>query len=203
MKILHIDSSSAGDHSVSRRYSAEVVSELLVKYPGSVVTYHDVATKPFKLVDSLLLGALFTEPVHLTDAQKAAIAPSDQATDELLVSDIVVIGSPMHNFSVPSSLKTWIDSVVRLGKTFRYSEMGPVGLIPGGKKVYLVLSRGGVYSEGPAAAFDHQESYLRAILGFIGLTDVTVILAEGTTMGPEAVSRMTNSVSMQMQQAFP
>ncbi len=198
MNILHIDSSPAGDKSYSRKYSAELTQKLLAKNPGAHVTYHDLANHPLPHVDPLMLDAMFTPPEHHNDAHKKAIASSDKATAEVLAADIIVIGAPMYNFSIPSALKAWIDNIVRNGKTFAYGEKGPHGLIPPGKKVYLVVSRGGMYSEGPYKAFEHQDSYLKAILGFIGLTDVEVLVAEGTAMGPDAVAKLAVDAEAQL-----
>jgi FMN-dependent NADH-azoreductase len=117
---------------------------------------------------------------------------SDALVDELFAAEVIVIAAPMHNFGVPSSLKAWIDHIVRPGRTFTYSEKGPQGLMTG-KKAVLVLARGGVYSEGPMQAFDFQEPYLRAALGFIGITDVEVIRVEGVAFGEEAVSQALRS----------
>jgi FMN-dependent NADH-azoreductase len=191
MNLLHIDSSPAGDQSFSRKYSAALAKGLLAKNPGAHVTYHDLASHPFSHVDPVMLGAMFTPADQHNDAQKKAIAASDKATAEVLAADIIIIGAPMYNFSIPSVLKAWIDNIVRNGKTFAYGEKGPHGLIPPGKKVYLVVSRGGVYSEGPAKAVEHQDSYLKAILGFVGLTDVEVLIAEGTALGPDSVAKLT------------
>ncbi len=202
MKILHIDSSPAGSTSTSRKYSAEVVGRLMEKHPLALVTTHDLVSKPHRLVDGAMLAGMFMPAEALSVDQKAAIARSDEAVDELLAADIVVIGAPMHNLSVPAVLKTWIDSVVRVGRTFKYTETGVVGLIPPGKKVYLVLSRGGIYSQEPFKSYDHQESYLRAILGVVGITDVVTIAAEGTNMGPEMMAAMETSVSAQIAAAM-
>jgi FMN-dependent NADH-azoreductase len=122
------------------------------------------------------------------DALKADVAMGQVALEEFLAADIVVIGAPMYNLGVPSQLKAWIDRISVAGKTFRYGEHGPVGLC-GGKKLVIASSRGGVYSAGsPAANFDHQETYLKAAFGLLGITDITFIRAEGVAMGPQARS---------------
>ena len=186
MRILHIDSSILGRNSASRILSAEVVARLTAATPAAEVEYLDLAAE---------------RPLHLTGSYMAAVAGADVGDpavaddfargnayiDQLIGADIIVIGLPMYNFSIPSQLKAWIDHVVIRGRTFRYGEKGPEGLLPPGKKVFLASSRGGVYSAGsPAAFLEHQESYLRGILGFIGLRDVTVVRAEGVNAGPEA-----------------
>ena len=129
-----------------------------------------------------------TEPGQLSDRQKELVALSDELIAELEVADTIVLAVPMYNFSIPSTLKAWIDHVARRGRTFRYTEKGPEGLLRD-KKVFVLVSRGGVYSKGsPAAPFDFQEPYLRTVLGFLGLTDVTFVHFEGVGMGPEAAA---------------
>jgi len=120
------------------------------------------------------------------------LALSDVLVDELFAADVIVVAAPMHNFGIPSSLKAWVDHIVRPGRTFTYSEGRPQGLVIG-KKAVLVLASGGVYSEGPMQAADFQEPYLRAVLGFIGLTDVEVIRVEGVALGEKALSQALNS----------
>jgi FMN-dependent NADH-azoreductase len=184
MKLLHIDSSILGQGSVSRDLSADVVATFRGRYPGLTVARLDLAATPIGHLTAAHLAAAQGAPVE--DALKSDVAIGQVALEEFLAADIVVIGAPMYNFSVPSQLKAWIDRISIAGKTFRYGEHGPVGLC-GGKKVVIASSRGGVYREGsPAALFDHQESYLRAAFGFLGITDITFIRAEGVMMGPEA-----------------
>lgn len=184
MKLLHIDSSILGHGSVSRILSAEMVQALRARSAGLDVTYRDLSAEPLGHLTAGHLGALQGAPVDAglqadVDAGKAAL-------EEFLDADVVVIGAPMYNFGIPSQLKAWIDRLAVAGKTFRYGAMGPEGLC-GGKKVIVASSRGGVFSAGtPTAAFDFQETYLRALFGFLGVTDVTFVRAEGVAMGPEA-----------------
>ncbi len=187
MKLLHIDSSILGPHSVSRVLSAEIVERERTLHPGLEVVYRDLAAEPSPHLSGAHLAAWRGAPVE-DSALAADLARGAAYIDELFAADIVVIGAPMYNFGIASQLKTWIDRVAVAGKTFRYGADGkPESLLPKGKKTFLASSRGGVYSEGAAAAFlEHQENYLRAVLGFIGLTDVTVIRAEGVAIGPEA-----------------
>jgi len=124
------------------------------------------------------------------------MARSDKLIDELFAADVVVMAVPMHNFGLPSTLKAWIDHIARAGRTFAYSEKGPQGLLKE-KKAILVLARGGVYSDGPAKPLDFQESYLRSILGFLGITDVQVVRVEGVAMGEDAVKRALASARAQ------
>ncbi|HUC17639.1 MAG TPA: FMN-dependent NADH-azoreductase [Acetobacteraceae bacterium] len=184
MKILHIDSSILGPGSVSRALSAEIVAALEARDPSAGVTYRDLEAAPV----GHLSGA------HLAAAQGAVpeaaslredLAAGQTALEEFLAADIIVIGAPMYNFGVPSQLKAWIDRLAVDGKTFRYTASGPEGLA-GGKSVIIASSRGGLYGpETPSAFLDHQESYLRGIFGFFGITDVRFVRAEGVNLGPE------------------
>lgn len=186
--ILHIDSSPMGDNSVSRKLTAKTVAELIAKKPDSKVIARDLAASPMPHVDGATLGAMFTPAEQRDAASNAAVKLSEEAVEEVIAADVIVIGAPMWNFGIPSSLKAWIDHVVRARRTFQYNDQGQiVSLLPPNKKVIIVSSRGGVYSEGPMAFMDHQESYLKAVLGFIGLTDVSFVRAEGVAMGAEAV----------------
>jgi FMN-dependent NADH-azoreductase len=134
-----------------------------------------------------MLGAYFTPAEQRNAEQAFTIKTSDTLVDELLAADTIVIGAPMYNFSVTSGLKAWIDHVARAGRTFKYGANGPEGLVSG-KKVIVFVATGGAYSEGPAAAYDHTTTYLRSVLGFLGMTDVTFVVAEGVAMGEEAVA---------------
>lgn len=182
MNILHIDSSVTGGNSVSRRLTRSIVDEWQRAHPGAAVTYRDLAADAPDHLSSETLGARFA-PVEQHSASQREQRRMDEALlEEFLAADLVVLGAPMYNFSVPSQLKAWIDRVLVAGRTFRYTPDGPLGLV-GGKKVVIASTRGGVYSEGDAATvMDHQEAYLRAALGFIGVTDVTIIRAEGMNM---------------------
>jgi FMN-dependent NADH-azoreductase len=183
MNLLHVDSSILGGNSVSRQLSAAVVEQLTAVIPGLSVQREDLAATPLQHMSSAhLAAAQGTTPE--TVALEFDVAHGQKALEAFLAADIVVVGAPMYNFSIPSQLKAWIDRLSVAGKTFRYSEKGPEGLA-GGKKVILVSSRGGFYGEGsPAAALDHQESYLRAVFGFFGITDISIIRAEGVNYGP-------------------
>jgi FMN-dependent NADH-azoreductase len=172
MNILHLDSSISGEASVSRKVSADIIAKLKAQTPGANVVYRDLVANP---LEHLTLPA-FGQP-------EAA-----EIMAEFMAADTVVIGVPMYNFGVPSQLKAWIDRIAVAGQTFKYTETGPVGLVTG-KRVILAASRGGMYGEGmPAAAVEHAVSYVQAVLGFIGVSDVQVIVAEGVAMGPEAAA---------------
>jgi len=183
--LLHIDSSPLGDASVSRQLTAEIASAWTKANPGGTVSHLDVAATPLDhLTAELMQVVKFRNLDGLNDRQQQELATTDALVDQLLASDILVIGAPMFNFSVPSQLKTWIDRICQAGRTFRYTETGPVGMVTG-KKAIIISTRGGIHSTNPAVtALDHQEAYLKTVLGFIGITDVTIIRAEGMGMGP-------------------
>ena len=185
MQLLHLDSSVLGTASVSRQLSAELVARQRALHPGIRVVSRDLSADP---------------ALHLSGAHMAAFqgAATDDATitadllkgnacmDELFESDVLVIGAPMYNLSIPTPLKAWIDRIAVAGKTFRYTATGPEGLLKN-KKAFIASSRGGVYSAGsPGAAFEHQESYLLGLLAFLGVTDVTVVRAEGLAFSAQA-----------------
>lgn len=184
MNILHLDASaSEQDTSHTRRLGAQLVDQLKAANSDSVVVYHDLAQMKLPHIDTTIRDAWAPEGER--DASLDALASrSKKLVTELQTADIVIIGSPMYNFSVPSTLKAWIDHVAIAGQTFRYTETGPQGLLTD-KTAYLVLSSGGIYSEGPAASNEHLESYLRSVLAFMGVTDVTTIRAEGVAYGPD------------------
>lgn len=184
MNILHIDSSPLGDASASHRLTASIVATLRRDALGATVAYRDLAAAPPAHLSGPVLQAMTSgEPERLTEAQRQERALTDALLAEFLAADVVVIGAPMYNFAIPTQLKAWIDRVAQAGKTFRYTDKGPVGLA-GGKRVVIASSRGGVYAADAALrALDHQEAYLRTVLGFFGITDVTVVRAEGLAMG--------------------
>jgi FMN-dependent NADH-azoreductase len=168
MKLLHIDSAITGDNSVSRKLSADAVSRLRASNPGIEVIYRDLVATPID---------------HLTLGDMPAPGESSAILGEFLDADVVVIGAPMYNFTLPSQLKAWIDRILVAGKTFGYGEAGPVGLA-GDKRVIIALSRGGVYAPGTLqASTEHLETYLKSVFTFIGVTPHFVI-AEGIMVGP-------------------
>lgn len=185
--ILHVDSSPLGAASVTRQLTASIVEALVKAEPSSTVVARDVAANPpDHLTGELMQVVKFRNLEGLSERQREELALTDSLVDEFLAADVVVIGAPMYNFSIPTQLKAWIDRLAQAGRTFRYTEKGPEGLA-GGKRVIVASGRGGVYSTNPAlAGLDHQEAYLRTVLGFFGITDVTFIRAEGIGMGPEA-----------------
>jgi FMN-dependent NADH-azoreductase len=177
--LLHINSSPLPS-SVSRELTGEFVRTWKTVHPDGAVIYRDLAADPPTPIDGLWISAAYTPPAARRPEQAKALALSDELISDLEVADEYVIGVAMHNFSIPSVLKLWIDQVVRQGRTFAYGEGGPRGLVQG-KKATVVAASGGVYASGtPAAGMNFIEPYLKTILGFIGVTDVKFIAAEGT-----------------------
>ncbi|HJV68125.1 FMN-dependent NADH-azoreductase [Ideonella sp.] len=189
MNILQVNSSARvfendqGSHST--RLANELVAGLRAAQPGATLTVRDLARQPHPALDEAGLAALFTPAEARTAEQAARVALDDALIAEIQAADLVVLGVPMYNFGVTSQLKNWIDAIARARVTFQYTEKGPVGLLTG-KTVYAVLSRGGVHRDQPS---DSQVPYLRAVLGFLGMTDVRFVYAEGLGMGPEAEAR--------------
>jgi FMN-dependent NADH-azoreductase len=190
MKLLHIDSSALGAQSVSRELTRRTVAQWQAGRAGTVVEYLDLAADaPTHLGADSLGFRLGPDADGLSEAQKRENAVSEQLVRQFLAADVVVVGAPMYNFSIPSQLKAWIDRIAQVGRTFKYTEQGPVGLA-GGKTIVVVSSRGGVYSQQPAlAALDHQESYLKTVFGFFGITDLRFVRAEGVAMGEQAKAK--------------
>ncbi len=183
MKLLHLDSSILGDNSASREVSAAIVARLRQADPSLAVTYRDLAADPVPHLSGAYLAATAGAPG--SDALQHEIATSTAIMDEFLAADTVVIGAPMYNFTISTQLKAWIDRIAVRGKTFSYSEKGPQGLA-GGKRVIIAITRGNLYGPGaPAAPFDFQEPYLRALFGFLGITDIEFVRAEGINFSPE------------------
>jgi len=180
-KILNIISSPRGTESNSIRLAEALIGKLTAQHPGSNVKTVDLVKTKFPHLEEAQLAGFFTPPDQHTEEHREAIRHSEEAIRDVFDSDILVIGAPMYNFSLPSALKAWIDHIVRAGKTFSYSEKGPAALVDG-KKVYLLIASGGVYSDGPRKQNDFVEPYLRFILGFIGMTDVTTIRVEGLSV---------------------
>ena len=197
--ILHVSSSPLGDKSVSRELSASLIDHLLKQYPDSTLINRDLVATPPPHLNGLVIGGFYTPADQRDETLNNAVKLSDELIGELKKADIIVIGAPMHNFSIPSSLKAWIDHVARVGETFSYGENGAEGLLVG-KKTYVTSARGGVYSQDPMASLDHQETYLKTVLDFIGLTDVIFIRAEGVAMGDEAAEQAITQAKTQIEQ---
>ena len=182
--VLVLNTSPSTSASVSRDLVGRIVDgfDALDRYK---INQRDIGAAPPPHLDEATIGAFFTPPDVASDDQKAAMALSDELIDEFLDSDIIVVGLPMHNLGITSSLKTYVDHIVRVGKTFVYTEQGAQGLVPAGKKMIVVTSRGGIYSEGPMQPYDMQVNYVRAIFGFIGVTDIEFIHCEGVTISDD------------------
>jgi FMN-dependent NADH-azoreductase len=193
MNILQLNSSarswSNGQGSQSTRLANELVDGLRAAHPDATITLRDLASTPHPQLDEATLGALFTPSEQRTPGQQARVALDDALIAELQAADVVVLGVPMINFGVTSQLKNWLDAVARARVTFAYTDKGPVGLLTG-KKVYAVLTRGGIHRDQPT---DTQVPYLRTMLGFLGMKDVEFVYAEGFAMGAEAEARALES----------
>lgn len=185
MRILQINASARREGSNSTRLANAVVARLTADHPGAEVTLRDLAVTPHPMLDEAALGALFTAPDQRTPEQAARVALDDALIAEVQSHDTIVLGVPMYNFGTPVQLKSWIDAIARAGVTFRYTENGPEGLLKG-KTVYVALARGGIYRDTPN---DAQVPYLRHVLGFLGMTDVRFLYAEGLAMGAENVEK--------------
>ena len=180
-RVLVIESSARQQGSVSRELTQQLITNWQAAHPADQIQVRDLAAEPVPHLDATLLGGWMTPSEQQSDAEKAALARSNQLTDELLAADVLVLAAPMYNFAIPSTLKAWLDHVLRAGVTFKYSETGPQGLLTG-KRAFVLTARGGIYA---GSGLDHQEPYLRQALAFIGIHDVQFIHAEGMNLGGE------------------
>ncbi len=186
MRLLHIDSAITGETSVSRQLTARTVDAWRAAHPQIQVEHLDLVAQPVAHFSTEALALRHGQTDNLSTAQQRENAVTERLLAQFLAADVVVLGAPFYNFSIPTQLKAWIDRIVQPGRTFRYTADGPEGLA-GGKVVVIASSRGGVYSDSAAArALEHQESYLETVLGFIGVTDVRVVRAEGVGLGAQA-----------------
>lgn len=199
-KILVIDSSPR-TASLSRKFTKDIADKLAGQHAGATITHRDLAAKPLPHLTEETINAYYTPADKRSEPLKKAIALSDAAVEELKAADVIVIGAPMWNFNIPSGLKAWIDHVVRAGVTFAYGANGPQGLMTG-KKAIVVVTSGGVYSKGPMQAMDFQANYLKSVLGFIGITDVSIVRAEGVSMGDAALSQAVAAAEAQVSAAL-
>ncbi|MFC5523066.1 FMN-dependent NADH-azoreductase [Polaromonas jejuensis] len=185
-KLLHIDSSILGGNSVSRQLTAQIVASWRAAKPDTEISYLDLAADTPSHLSAESLGFRAPAGAELSEEQKRENAISEALVSQFMASDVIVVGAPLYNFAIPSQLKAWIDRVAQVGRTFKYTEKGPVGLA-GGKTVIVASTRGGVYSTSDAGnAMEHQESYLKTVFGFFGITDVRFVRAEGLAMGEAA-----------------
>ncbi|MGE5384495.1 MAG: FMN-dependent NADH-azoreductase [Betaproteobacteria bacterium] len=185
MRILQINASARSAGANSTRLADAITARLLAQHPEATVELRDLSTEPHPVLDEPALTALFTPAEQRTAEQAARVALDDALIAQVQAVDVIVIGVPMYNFGVPVQLKTWIDAIARAGVTFRYTANGPEGLLKG-KKVYLALARGGLYRDTPA---DSQVPYLKSVFGFLGMTDIEFIFAEGLSMGAESAGK--------------
>jgi FMN-dependent NADH-azoreductase len=190
--ILLILGSPRGRASYSHQIGRRIVDDLKSRYPAAKVVVRNLAKEPLPDVgDAFVTGRVLAQDKR-SPAEAEALALSDVMVAELMAADVLVLATPMHNFGISASVKAWIDQIVRPGVTFSYSDKRPLGLVKG-KKVILVLARGGIYTEGPMKQYDFQEPYLRTVLGFIGMTDVDVVRIEGVALGDDAVRNAVTS----------
>jgi FMN-dependent NADH-azoreductase len=180
-KIIHITSSTNGSNSHSTQLGKAIIEKIQTQYAAASVTERNLINHPAPVLSGSHVAAFFTPEDQHTPEMIDVASYSKAAVAELLETDILVISAPMINFSIPSQLKSWIDHISRSGKTFRYSEAGPEGLVQG-KKVFVALSAGAIYTEGPMKSLNFMESYLKGLFGFMGMTDVTVVWVEGTSI---------------------
>ncbi|WP_064696113.1 FMN-dependent NADH-azoreductase [Rhizobium aegyptiacum] len=199
MSSILLLTSSPRAESLSTPIAVDLAEKLKSQKPGSVVVRRDLAANPLPHIDDLFTGAIRKPAEALTAEEIAAIKTSDELVAELFAADTIVISTGLINFNIYSSLKTWIDNVARAGVTFKYTETGPVGLVTG-KKVYVVLTSGGVYSQGPAAPLNHAVPYLKSVLGFLGITDIETIYVEGLAFGPEAAEKAIDAAKSRVQE---
>lgn len=197
MNILNVISSPRRD-SYSIQVANGIIEKLQAANPNSTVTVRDVATHPFPHLEEVNIQSLRSPAEGHSPEQREAARNSDEVIAEVKAADVIVIGAPMYNFGIPSTLKSWIDHLARAGMTFRYTADGPEGLVKG-KKVYVAMASGGIYSEGPTTSYDFVAPYLKTVLGFLGMTDVTVVRAEGIAkpdVRDNAVAKALSSFSV-------
>ncbi len=196
-KLLVIESSARQQGSVSRQLTAQFIANWQAANPSDQIKVRDLAIDQVPHLDANLLGGWMTPAAQQSTAEQAALALSNSLTDELLAADVLVLAAPMYNFTIPSTLKAWLDHVLRAGVTFKYTENGPQGLL-GGKRAFVLTARGGIYA---GSAMDHQEPYLRQALAFIGIHDVSFIHAEGLNLGTEFMEKGLSEAKVQIAQA--
>jgi len=195
-QVLVIESSARKQGSISRELTAQFIAQWQAAHPGDTITVRDLAVDQVPHLDMDLLGGWMTPAEQQSDGEKTALARSNTLTNELLAADVLVLAAPMYNFTIPSTLKSWLDHVLRAGVTFKYTDTGPQGLLTG-KRAYVLTSRGGIYA---GSSSDHQEPYLRQALGFIGIHDVSFIHAEGLNLGGEFMEKGLNQAKAQLAQ---
>ena len=192
--VLIIESSARQQDSFSRELTQQFISHWKTLHPADRLTTRDVAVNPVPHLDADLLGGWMKPEAQRNAAEQASLQRSNELTDELLAADVLVLAAPMYNFAIPSTLKAWLDHVLRAGLTFKYTDTGPQGLLAG-KKAYVLTARGGIYAGSTA---DHQEPYLRQVLAFVGIHDVTFIHAEGMNLGGDFQEKGLNQAKARL-----
>jgi FMN-dependent NADH-azoreductase len=197
--ILVIKSSPRGKSSYSSQVAEDLARRLTQDHPEASLRVRDLVESPLPTLDESLTTALRTPEEARTPEQRALLTQSDELVEELLAADTIVIASGMINFGIPAGLKNWLDHILRAGKAFRYTAGGPVGLY-GGRKVYLVLASGGIYSDEARRPFDFQAPYLQSVLRFVGITDIEEIRIEGIAFGPEAAEKALQAATLRIEE---
>ncbi|MFJ4141651.1 FMN-dependent NADH-azoreductase [Pseudomonas sp. NPDC089734] len=195
-RVLIIESSARQQDSVSRQLTQQFISQWKTSHPGDEITVRDLGTDPVPHLDSTLLGGWMKPAEQRNAIEQAALERSNLLTDELVAADVLVLAAPMYNFAIPSTLKAWFDHVLRAGVTFKYGETGPQGLLLN-KRAFVLTARGGIYA---GSSLDHQEPYLRQVLGFVGIHDVSFIHAEGLNMGSDFSEKGMNQAIARLAQ---
>lgn len=198
MRIFHLISSPRGEASISTKLSSAIVEKLIQANAGTVVTTRNLATEPFPHLEESHIASFFTPAEQYTPELVDAAKKSEEAISQLMEMDVIVIGAPIYNFTIHTALKSWIDHIVRANKTFAFTENGAQGFVTG-KKLYIGLSSGGIFTEGPFKPYDFAEPYLRFIFSFIGITDVTIYRAQGLNVpviGETALQKAIDSIAI-------
>ncbi|MHA4812592.1 FMN-dependent NADH-azoreductase [Flavitalea flava] len=193
-RVLHLISSLQGNESYSIKLGKAMVEKIIEKYPGSTVEVVNLVDLEIPHLSPAILRSFFVQGDQLTEEDRESIRYSNAAVKQLQESDIIVIGAPLYNFTIHTALKSWIDHITRAGITFGYGENGPIGMLTG-KKVYVAMTSGGIYSEGPGKVNDFVAPYLKAFLGFLGMTDLTVFRAEGLKVPGVKEHAMENAIA--------
>ena len=197
MAHLLLVNSSPRTNSVSSNLTLQFVRDWQAGNPYGRVTDRNLSDGALPLLTESWIAAAYTPEGQRTIEQRQLLALSDKLIDEVMAADVILLGVPMHNFSVPAAFKAWIDQIARVGKTFTYSELGPQGLVPANKKVIAVITRGGVFSSENVAS-DHVAGYLRQVLGFVGLTNLTFVHADRQSSGHEVAAKSATAARLQL-----
>ena len=193
-RVLIIESSARQQDSFSRQLTQQFIKQWHEAHPADTITVRDLAVSPVPHLDANLLGGWMKPQAQRSAEEHASMQRSNELTDEVLAADVLVLAAPMYNFAIPSTLKAWLDHVLRAGVTFKYTETGPQGLLTG-KQAYVLTARGGLYA---GSTSDHQEPYLRQVMAFIGIHDVTFIHAEGMNLGGDFQEKGLNQAKARL-----